>query len=156
MQILTDIAVAEMAGSAVKAEALEKDAVKQLLAKKSELLAAIACSKRNFKVCKDAVSRLRKQVQAEQESHKGKSGHIVDSPIQFDLQEARIKLEKSLADPVVSKKRISVAKATLLLLQLIANAENAYEAADGALHLKSQARVHSQVSSENQPIHILP
>ena len=134
-----------MADSAVKAEELGKQAVGGLMTKLNELHAAIECSKSKVKTCKDNVSKLRKLVQAESERYAGKLGQSHDTPLQFDLQEARIQLEKAQADPVVSTKLISVAKATCQLLNLIKKLDNAHEAAEDALFSKSQARLNSQV-----------
>ena len=144
-QILTDIAVLEVANSAVQAEELGKKGVDRLLAKQTELLAAIKSSKGKIKLCKDTVSELRKQIQAESESSAAKLGQTKDSPLQFYLQEALIQLENAHADPAVHSERISVAQETFLLLGLITKADKEYEAAVDALCSKSQARLHSQV-----------
>jgi hypothetical protein len=140
-QILTDVAVLKTADSAVKAEKMLKQALGGLLEKKNELLASIERSKGRVKICKDAVSKLRKQVQAEIE----KLVHAIDSIKQIDLQEALIQLEKAHSDRVVSNLRTSIAHAMLQLLGMIAEVDKAYEAVEDSLCAKSQARLYSEV-----------
>jgi hypothetical protein len=137
-----------MADSALKVEEFGKQAVGVLQEKMQELRAATERSKRNIEICKGNVFRLCKQLQAESERYAGNLGQIQDIPLQIDLQEARIQLEKAHADPVVSAKRISAAKATFQLLGLIKKLDQAYEAAEDALHSKSQARLYSQVLNQ--------
>jgi hypothetical protein len=152
-QILTDIAVVEIADSAFRAEKLVKQAVETLCSEIDELYASIEKSKGKVKTLTELVTRLQKQVQmesddkaAEGETGENRSATKENQQLHFDLMEAQLNLEFAQADPVVSSKRIVVAKDTNKLLTLLSKAENAYKSSDREMCTKSQARLRSQVS----------
>jgi SLT domain-containing protein len=138
----------EAAGTAVLEEDRVKKAVATLCAETDELLTASEDSKRKVTTFRDHVSRLQQvQLQLQQKSnanHDNNSG-VHEAQLNFECKEVQMNLEKAQADSVVSFKRISVAKTTSKLFNLISTTEKAIKTSEQALGSKCQARLHSQV-----------
>jgi predicted RNase H-like nuclease (RuvC/YqgF family) len=144
-QILTDIAIMEMATSAVKVEKVLKHAVETLCTQTDELLESIKESKTNVATLRDNVISLQMQVQQESAANSENKSETKESSLKSELLEAQLNLEHAQADFTVSSESIVVANTTCKVFSLIATAEKAYENSDNTLCSKSQARLHSQV-----------
>ncbi len=135
----------EAAATAVREEDRVKKAVATLCAETDELHTSSEDSMRKVTAFRDLVFRLHQQVQQESDANNENNSGVHDPQLNFECREAQMNLEKAQADSVVSLKRISVAKTTSKLFNLISTTEKAIKTSEGALSSKCKARLTSQV-----------